>query len=74
MTDTPVQVESNSAEKVALDLLHVIAHVERKALHSGAAEGWTSADRAWILRTYGECIQAVRGAPPTTASKTTAKT
>jgi hypothetical protein len=50
----------NTPEKVALDLLYIIAHLERRALHSGASEGWTSADRQWVLSTYTECIRAIR--------------
>ena len=50
----------NTPEKVALDLMQMIAHVEMKALHSGAADGWTSADRAWMLDTYAECIRTIR--------------
>lgn len=56
----PAQTAENTPEKVALDLLQMIAHIEKKALHSGASEGWMSADREWLLDTYAECIRTIR--------------
>lgn len=56
-------MEDNTPEKVALDLLRMIAHIEKRTLHSGPPDGWMAADRPWLLRTYGECIAAVRAAP-----------
>lgn len=59
-----MSVESNTPEKIALELMQMIAHIEKKALHSGPAQGWTAADRGWLLATYSECIQAVRADSP----------
>lgn len=53
-------VENNTPEKIALELMQMIAHIEKKALHSGPAPGWEAADRSWLLATYAECIRAVR--------------
>ena len=47
-------------EKVALDLLRTIAHLERRALHDMPPDGWESATREWVLGTYAECLAAVR--------------
>jgi hypothetical protein len=55
-----LDVADNTSEKVALDLLHMIAHIERRALHSKPPTGWTSASRTWLLDTYAECLRAVR--------------
>jgi hypothetical protein len=60
LNEDKVRLVDNSPEKVALDLLRSIAMVEKRALHSGAPEGWTSATRSWLLRTYAECMLAVR--------------
>ena len=51
---------NHSPEKVALDLLQMIALIEKRSLHSGPPAGWTAADRQWLLDTYAECIQSVR--------------
>ena len=48
---------SDGAEKVAYDLLLAIAEAENKKQPSG----WTSTERKWILDTYAECLEAVRG-------------
>jgi hypothetical protein len=62
--NTTVHIGENSPEHVALKLLDHISHVERKSLSatepSGLKEGWTKADRAWILNTYGKCIRTVK--------------
>ena len=51
----------NTSESIALNLFYTISHIEKKALHSGdMPAGWTRADRRWVLRTYGQCIRAVR--------------
>ncbi len=54
-------------EAVALELLKIIAAVEKKSLMSAGAgllagEGFTTADRGWILQTYAECLSVVKGA------------
>ena len=49
-----------SPEKVALELVQMLSHIERKSLHSGPPSGWEGADRKWLLDTYSECILAIR--------------
>jgi hypothetical protein len=60
MAQLPV-VEQNTPEKIALDLLRMLAHMERRALHADPPDGWQAADREWLLRTFAECLVAVRG-------------
>jgi hypothetical protein len=48
-------------EAIALDLLKIITNVEGKDLGSA---GSNKADRAWILDTYAECLQATTGRRP----------
>jgi hypothetical protein len=49
-----------SQEQIALELMKIVAAVEKKALQLPANAGTTLADRAWIFRTYSECIRVVR--------------
>jgi hypothetical protein len=58
MADT-VHIGENSPQQVAYRLLHDIANVEKKTLHSNPGQGYTAADRKWILKTYSECLAAV---------------
>jgi hypothetical protein len=54
----------NSPEQVAFKLLETIASIERKTLNHLKPEslaGREVAQRAWVLDTYAECLQAVRG-------------
>jgi hypothetical protein len=55
---TVVHIGENSPEQVALKLLDVIANVEKRSLTS---LGPNPADRKWLLDTYAECLEAVRG-------------
>jgi hypothetical protein len=57
--DAAAADELRNPERVAMDLLQIVAHIERKALHSGAADGWQTASREWVLDTYAECLRAV---------------
>ena len=50
----------SSQEDVALELMKIIAAVEKKSLQAPAPPGTSLVDRAWILRTFSECIQTVR--------------
>jgi hypothetical protein len=61
MADTVVHMGENSPEHVAHKLLHEIADIEKKAFHNEPSSGWTTADRAWVLDTYRECLMAVKG-------------
>lgn len=59
MADAPVvHIGENSPEKVALDLMQMIAKVEKRELY---AHGDNPADRAYLLGTYAKCLEAVRG-------------
>lgn len=49
-----------SAEEVAYDLFKHIINVEKRSLHAEPGNGYTRADREYILKTYGECISTVR--------------
>ena len=55
---TVVRVGENSPEQVALKLTENIASIEQFQLHGG---GKRPADRKWLLDTYAECLEAVRG-------------
>jgi hypothetical protein len=60
-------VNSGTREAVALDLLEKIARCEGKvfaAPHEMPNEGYTAANRAWILDTYAECLVTVTGGHP----------
>lgn len=60
MTDTAVvHIGENSPEEIAYRLLKTIASNEGKSLVSSMGGGAT-ADRDWLLRTYAECLLAVR--------------
>lgn len=63
MANAPiVHIGENSPEQVALKLLEAVAKVERKLLYPAQnPEPDTVASRKWILDTYGECLEAVKG-------------
>ncbi|WP_395715104.1 hypothetical protein [Reyranella sp.] len=46
-------------ESVALELMKLIARSEGRRFAPGRATG-AIADRQWILRTYAQCLQAIR--------------
>ncbi len=50
----------DSAEMVALALLERIAHSEGRQFEVAPQQGST-ADRQWILDTYFDCLNVVRG-------------
>lgn len=54
-----VHIGENSPEEVAYKLMKDISNVERRPLFN--TEKVQPADRAWILDTYAECLEAVRG-------------
>ncbi len=58
MADNPiVHIGENSPEEVAYKLLQVIADVENRERYG---HGSHPVDREWVLRTYAQCIRAVR--------------
>ncbi len=57
-TNTTVHIAENSAEQVALKLTETVASLEGLVLYG---HGKTPANRKWLLDTYAECLQAVRG-------------
>jgi ferredoxin-like protein FixX len=70
MVDTPaVHIGDNSSEHIAYKLTERIAECEKRALHINPAAGWTPADRKWLLDTYSECLEAVRGRRASRASR-----
>ena len=48
-------------EIVALALLERIARSEGRHFDTKPEDGATTADRKWILNTYSECLDAVKG-------------
>jgi hypothetical protein len=63
MADTPapvVHIGENSPEKVAFDLMRVVIHIDNKQV-SGISGKGDPTDRKWILDTYAECLNAVKG-------------
>jgi hypothetical protein len=58
---TIVHIGENSLEHVARQLLHEVMTAERKTTGKGGADGWTQADRKYLLDTYAECLRATRG-------------
>ncbi|UXT59635.1 hypothetical protein FY134_18225 [Agrobacterium fabrum] len=60
MADTAVvHIGENSPQEVAYKLLRHIADCEKRSLTGGSANGFSPADREWILKTYAEAINAV---------------
>ena len=51
----------DSPEIVALALLERIARSEGRQFERKPEDGMTAADRKWILDTYVECLNTVRG-------------
>jgi len=61
MADAPVvHIGENSPEEVAYKLFQMVANVEGKKLYRDQG----AADRAYILRTYYECLRSVKGYEP----------
>lgn len=61
MADAPVvHIGENSPEEVAFKLLRVVARLEDKNL-SPFQGGKSEPDRAWVLNTYAECLNATKG-------------
>ena len=58
--NTVVNLGENSPEQVAFKLLQLVANAEKKQLQSVMSASANS-DRKWILDTYVECLQAVKG-------------
>jgi hypothetical protein len=64
-------ISGSTREAVALDMLEKIARCEGKvfaAPHEIPNEGYTAADRAWVLDTYAECLVTATGGRPLKAS------
>lgn len=59
MADAPeVHIGENSPEEVAYKLLVCIAKYEKKTMYGPFI---ASADRTWLLDTYAECLETVKG-------------
>ncbi len=55
-----VHIEESSPEYVAYRLFKDVVSTEGRALYPRAAEHLVTADRAYILDTYTECLRVVR--------------
>jgi hypothetical protein len=51
---------NGTPEAITLQLMHLIATAESKDFHPPASQGKATPDRAWILKTYAECLECVR--------------
>lgn len=60
---TTVHIGENSPEEVALKLFYEVAAAEKKDTWKGYGHT-EKPDRKWILDTYFECLQAVKGYRP----------
>jgi hypothetical protein len=58
-----IHIAENSPEHIAYRLLRDVALIEHKAITGPGEikEGWTRADRKWLLDTYSECLTSVQG-------------
>jgi hypothetical protein len=54
-------MSDGTPERIALELMQIIAVAERKDLIPPAGKDKTMADRAWILQTYAECLKMIHG-------------
>jgi hypothetical protein len=63
--NTGLHIGENSPEHVAFKLMELVARVERRTMlgykQDQLNDGWSEADRKWILDTYNECIEAAKG-------------
>jgi hypothetical protein len=56
-----VHIGENSQEKIAHTLLHEIMRTEGRVSYKPQSSGDQQADRKYLLDTYAECIEAVKG-------------
>jgi hypothetical protein len=56
-----IHISENSPEHIAYRLLERIAALEGKSFRGSPQQGRVKADRAWVLDTYAECLETVRG-------------
>ena len=64
MADPKDEGGEYSPERVAYMLLQHMMGCERMTPAADPAHGWKTASRAWLLDTYAECLQAVKGERP----------
>ncbi|AYD02189.1 hypothetical protein [Neorhizobium sp. NCHU2750] len=55
-----VHIGENSPEKIAYKLFEHIAACEKKGINGGNANGYTPADKEYILKTFAEAMNVVR--------------
>lgn len=62
MADTKpvVHIGENSPEEVAFKLLRQVAAIEKTSMYGGPG-GSEPKNRKWLLDTYAECLEAVKG-------------
>ena len=63
MADQIPVVQGDTPQAVAYALLLGIAHHEKK-LNGGLGTPFASADKAWVLSTYRDCLRAAVGRSP----------
>ena len=56
-----IHIAENSREQIAYKLMKDIANAEAMVFHKDPGQGYQSANRKWILDTYVECLEAVKG-------------
>jgi hypothetical protein len=56
-----VHIGENSPEHVAFRLYQIIAFLEGRTNSAGFAKDGGGADRRYILDTYAECLECVKG-------------
>ena len=56
----PIEVKDNSAERVAFDLMSVIAHKENP-VRGDQCQAMKDSNRLYYLNLYKECLNVVQG-------------
>ena len=57
---TEVKLSGVSSEDAALRLLHMVMAVEKKSTSGHPSDGFTTADRDYLLKTFSACMMAVK--------------
>lgn len=59
--DDSAEGASGTPEQIAYNLLRDIAHAEKREYRGGSTYTDVRITKSWILSTYRECLNAVRG-------------
>lgn len=57
---TEVRLSGVSSEDAALRLFQMVLNVEKKTTSNNPADGYATADRNYVLKTFAACMQAVK--------------